>query len=75
MREQYMANKDVPDPKLLLQAASAGDIHTVRRLLDAGAVVDAKGADKVSPLVVACSKGHAHVGRVLLERGANPHTR
>eukprot|EP00741_Cyanophora_paradoxa_P004173 tig00000786_g4054.t1 len=64
--------------KNLVEAAKAGDLATVRRLLDRGAAVDAPAAAKqesgftwtVTALCAASRAGHEDVARLLLDRGA-----
>lgn len=60
------------NPPDLLSAAAAGDLATVRQLLEAGADVEARGDWGVTPLMEAASRGHAEVARLLLEHGADP---
>ena len=56
---------------LLVTAAAAGQVGSVRALLDAGADVDAP-AEVFTPLLAAASAGQEGVARLLLERGASP---
>jgi ankyrin repeat protein len=55
----------------LLFAAQAGDAETARRLLSAGANVDAAAADGNTALVIAAFSGHPTVARILIDNGAN----
>ncbi|SPN96673.1 uncharacterized protein DNG_00194 [Cephalotrichum gorgonifer] len=58
-------------PKLpVLFAAVQGFHRSLRRLLDAGAEVEASGTT-VTPLYLAINGGHLEVCRILVERGAN----
>lgn len=52
-------------------ASRAGDLETVRALLDAGANVNDAGRDLLSPLLLAVHRGYAKLAMFLLERGAN----
>lgn len=54
----------------LHMAAAAGDLESVRLLLDAGAEPDA--GPHGTPLAFAAAAGHVEVARLLLERGADP---
>ena len=55
----------------LLTAAKDGDVKAVRRLLSAGAKVDAKGESGVTALFVAALFGRADAAKVLIEKGAD----
>mmetsp|Transcript_20216 Transcript_20216/g.56963 ORF Transcript_20216/g.56963 Transcript_20216/m.56963 type:complete len:885 (+) Transcript_20216:130-2784(+) len=57
---------------LLIEAADAGSVEDVSKLLNTGAFVDVQDGGGQSALHYACSKGHADVVRTLLSRGANP---
>jgi outer membrane protein assembly factor BamB len=63
------------DPTALFDAARAGDVEEVRRLLDAGIPVDAKSDYDATALMFACAKGHAEVIRLLLAEGADPNSK
>jgi len=52
-------------------AARAGDLETVRALLDAGANVNDTGRDALSPLLLATHRGYPKLAMFLLDRGAN----
>jgi ankyrin repeat protein len=62
----------------LMAAVQAGDVDSVRRLIDQGVDVNEKspvlvnGNDGQTPLLVACFLGHAEIVRALLAAGANP---
>lgn len=53
-------------------AAREGHLEIVRRLLDAGAKVNALGENISTPLMDAAAAGHADLVQLLLDRGANP---
>jgi ankyrin repeat protein len=53
-------------------AALWGDRHAVRVLLEAGAVIDAKGDMSCTPLYYAVMEGHVQVAEVLFQWGADP---
>lgn len=53
----------------LLVAAGQEGVDVIEALLDAGARADARGANGITPLVHAASKGHAEVVRMLLQVG------
>jgi hypothetical protein len=57
--------------ELLLKAAAAGDVGTVRGLLDAGVDVDAMDKDGETALMVACRNCQVDTVKLLLERGAD----
>lgn len=61
-----------PGPARLVAAAEAGELETVRALLDAGADPNALDAEQRGALSEAALEGHEVVARLLLERGANP---
>ena len=54
----------------LERASSSGNVATVRRLLDAGAELNAAGRD-TTPLGAAAYQGHLDVVTLLLDRGAD----
>ena len=58
----------------LVEAAKAGDVAEVRRLLDRGADVDSivNGRFPWTPLMHAAFEGREGVARLLLDRGADP---
>lgn len=57
---------------LLYEAALAGDLDAVKRLITQGADINTTQGDKaLTPLHLAASKGHAEVVRALLAKGAN----
>jgi ankyrin repeat protein len=54
-------------------AVRQGELDAVKRLVEAGADVNAPSAgDQTSPLLMACINGRFDVGSYLLERGADP---
>jgi len=55
----------------LMFASRAGDLETVRALLDAGANVNDAGRDALSPLLLAAHRGYPKLALFLLDRGAN----
>ena len=52
-----------------------GDTARVRKLLEAGADLEAKDRDGRTALILAAGNGHAETVRALLEKGANPSAR
>jgi beta-lactamase regulating signal transducer with metallopeptidase domain len=57
--------------RMLVEAADAGDLRDVSRLLDAGANINAAVDGDGSALIVAAREGHIAIVRLLLERGAD----
>lgn len=57
--------------RALLDAAWAGDLPEVARLLDEGAHVNAANDQRLTPLILASFQGHADVVKLLLQRGAD----
>ena len=57
------------------EACNHGHGAVVSALLDLGALVNVPGFDNDTPLHDAVANGHAHIARMLLERGANPDLR
>jgi ankyrin repeat protein len=55
----------------LIAAAAEGNIEWMRRLLDAGANVDAVDECEETPCRIAVKRGHVDALRLLLERGAH----
>jgi len=53
-------------------AALWGDRHSAWVLLEAGAVIDAKGDMSCTPLYYAVMKGYVQVAELLLQHGADP---
>jgi ankyrin repeat protein len=53
-------------------AAARGDAAAIERLAEAGAAIDARDANKRTPLHVAVFARHAAAARALLKRGADP---
>ena len=58
-------------PDALVAAAEAGDVAALRRLLDAGAPVDAVGSRGRSALLAATHANRVEAARLLIARGAN----
>jgi len=56
----------------LLDAVEAGQIETVRVLLDAGVDIEASKRDGVTPLHAAVRGGYIDIAALLLTEGANP---
>ena len=61
-----------PLDSALYEAAEAGDLESITRLLDAGANADAALQGDGSPLIGAARRGHLRAVGLLLDRGANP---
>ena len=59
----------------LHNAASRGNLTEVRRLINAGANINARNIERLTPLMLAAHRGHANVIRYLLTRGANARAR
>ncbi|MPT15727.1 MAG: ankyrin repeat domain-containing protein [Microbacterium sp.] len=55
----------------LLAAAAAGDADAVRRALDAGADIEARGDGGMTPLITATKANHVDAARLLIEAGAD----
>lgn len=55
----------------LIEASLHGHLDTVRRLLDQGADINAKGNTGATALMMACWWGHVDIVKLLLDRGAN----
>ena len=66
-----------PSPEIapLHEAAFAGNLEEVRRLLDEGAAVDVRDAEGRTALMWASFNGHTEVDALLLEKGAAINTR
>jgi uncharacterized protein len=59
------------DAAALARAAEAGDVVTLRRLLDAGRPVDARDARRRTALLAATHADRVDTARLLIERGAD----
>jgi ankyrin repeat protein len=59
----------------LHNAAERGNLPEVRRLVNAGASVNARNHERMTPLMKAARRGHANVIRYLLNKGANARAR
>lgn len=55
----------------LSRAVFSGNVEVVKRLLDAGAAINAR-SDQLTALMAAAAFGHEAMARLLLERGADP---
>jgi uncharacterized protein len=55
----------------LIAAAEHGDVDTLRRLLDAGASINARDARGRNAVLAATQGGHDAAARLLIERGAD----
>ena len=68
------ANDDEEQASLHLAAAN-GEVETIKELLIAGAQLDAKNQDGLTPLDLAMRNGHAEAVKVLRKAGAQPNTK
>ncbi|XP_070182676.1 E3 ubiquitin-protein ligase MIB2-like isoform X2 [Littorina saxatilis] len=59
------------DPGLLLPAVQSGDYETVRQLCLADTSLVELEIQRLTPLILACNRGHRQVVRVLLDCGAD----
>jgi ankyrin repeat protein len=59
----------------IFSAVKDGDTASVKRLIDAGADVNARNLDGNTPLHLACLWGHMDIVRLLIETGAELNTR
>jgi hypothetical protein len=59
----------------LLAAAQAGDSERALNLVAAGANVNSKGKDGMTPLLAAVTKRHAATAQVLIDKGAQVDSR
>mmetsp|Transcript_10366 Transcript_10366/g.32926 ORF Transcript_10366/g.32926 Transcript_10366/m.32926 type:complete len:302 (+) Transcript_10366:2851-3756(+) len=66
---EHMDSSQLP----LIRASSAGDLASVRRILDAGIAIDAATRYGTTALWAASQQGHCRVVIELLARGANPY--
>ena len=55
----------------LFEAAKNGHLENVKKLIAAGAEVDAARADRVTPLYIAAQNGHLEVVKELIQAGAS----
>ncbi|XP_070206650.1 E3 ubiquitin-protein ligase MIB2-like [Littorina saxatilis] len=63
------------DPGLLFSAAKTGDHETVRQICTANRSMMECAVSDLTPLMIACARGHPEVVRVLLECDADPNHR
>lgn len=73
LTDKVLAKPQPPDPKLLLDAAERGDAAEIKRLLAAGADVNAADKDGGTALDAAAYYGHADCVKILLAAGADVH--
>jgi len=59
----------------LHQAVLRGNLAEVRRLINAGANINARNIERLTPLMLAAHRGHVNIIRYLLTRGANARAR
>ena len=59
------------EPSAMVRAAAAGDMASLRRLLDAGVPVDSRDANGRTALLAATHADRVEAARLLIERGAN----
>ena len=70
-------SSEKPSPKSsnetqsLLDAAEAGDLDSVKKLIDAGVPVNGIGDDQSTPLHFAAQEGHVDVAKLLIKKGAD----
>ncbi len=62
-------------PDTLHDAVKRNDCATVQQLIEAGAPVDARDKDGLTPLMLACMNLQEENIRLLVRAGANPHAR
>ncbi|MBD50837.1 MAG: hypothetical protein CMB08_02815 [Euryarchaeota archaeon] len=55
----------------MLDAAEAGDLDAVKKLIDAGVPVNGVGDDQSTPLHFAAQEGHVDLAKLLIEKGAD----
>jgi ankyrin repeat protein len=67
----HVDNRDLQKATPLFKAASQGSVDFVRWALQKEADPNAKNEASLTPLYVACEKGHSEVAALLLEAGAS----
>jgi hypothetical protein len=70
-RQERAASDSVNSNEELLQAAVSGNIDEVRRMIEAGADVNARAEQGVTALMLAAYGGYTRVARLLIEAGAD----
>lgn len=76
--EGRVVSEEAPRPRLmtvLMGAAISGKVGVVRILIEAGADVNARDADGLTPLMAAVVQDHAAIVELLLKRGAEVNAR
>jgi ankyrin repeat protein len=73
MWSECVDTRDFEENTPLINAASAGQIETVKQLLANGAHPDSQNIYGYTPLLSALSRGHLTVAYALIQRGANVH--
>lgn len=71
----YPGPEPMETPKILWEAASAGDIKRVQSLISGGADVNAKDKDGFTPLHSAAESGQKAVVELLISHGADVNTK
>ena len=59
----------------LNHAVARGNIEAVRKLVNAGANINARSQNGLTPLMIAASRGRSNIIRYLVNKGANARTR
>ncbi|OQS00798.1 hypothetical protein THRCLA_05862 [Thraustotheca clavata] len=69
---QMNQKPNISEEVVLLQAATAGELHTVEMLIQKGINVDCVNECGCTPLILALKSGHFHILKYLLEHSAKP---